>query len=96
MQFIFFLPLQCLFQNKIQSKKKTKLQTAISEQSLAPYLRCNVQVKKDRSWLQLIIPGTYTSLIIHVCKQQFSSQTHALKDKNSLSASQHMGVIHVF
>lgn len=83
----FFLPLQCLFQNKIKSKKKTKLQTAISEQSLAPYLRCNVQVKKDRSWLQLII---------HVCKQQFSSQTHALKDKNSLSASQHMGVIHVF
>lgn len=46
MQFIFFLPLQCLFQNKIKSKKKTKLQTAISEQSLAPYLRCNVQVKK--------------------------------------------------
>lgn len=87
MQFIFFLPLQCLFQNKIKSKKKTKLQTAISEQSLAPYLRCNVQVKKDRSWLQLII---------HVCKQQFSSQTHALRDKNSLSASQHMGVIHVF
>lgn len=42
----FFLPLQCLFQNKIKSKKKTKLQTAISEQSLAPYLRCNVQVKK--------------------------------------------------
>lgn len=64
--------------NKIKSKKKTKLQTAISEQSLAPDLRCNVQVKKDRSWLQLII---------HVCKQQFSSQT---------SASQHMGVIHVF
>lgn len=46
MQFIFFLPLQCLFQNKIKSKKKTKLQTAISEQSLAPYLRCNVQVIK--------------------------------------------------
>lgn len=85
MQFIFFY--HCSVYFKIKSKKKTKLQTAISEQSLAPYLRCNVQVKKDRSWLQLII---------HVCKQQFSSQTHALKDKNSLSASQHMGVIHVF
>lgn len=47
------------------------------------------KLKKDRSWLQLIIH-------VHVCKQQFSSQTHALKDKNSLSASQHMGVIHVF
>lgn len=44
MQFIFFY--HCSVYFKIKSKKKTKLQTAISEQSLAPYLRCNVQVKK--------------------------------------------------
>lgn len=46
MQFNFFFTTAVFISNKIKSKKKTKLQTAISEQSLAPYLRCNVQVKK--------------------------------------------------